>query len=70
MTDNITGKVIIITGASEATGVDMRTGEEKPKESYEDDFTRRYGEDVRGQLQNISQDAFIDMGTQGLVEQE
>ncbi len=52
--------ILIITGASEATGVDMRTGEEKPKESYEDDFTRRYGENVRGQLQSLAPQDFIE----------
>jgi CheY-like chemotaxis protein len=52
--------VLIITGASEATGVDMRTGEEKPKESYEDDFTRRYGENVRGQLQSLAPQDFVE----------
>jgi hypothetical protein len=38
----------------------MRTGEEQPKESYEDDFTRRYGENVRGQLQNLAPQDFIE----------
>jgi twitching motility two-component system response regulator PilH len=52
--------ILIITGASEATGVDMRTGEERPKESYEDDFTRRYGENVRGQLQSLAPQDFIE----------
>jgi len=52
--------ILIITGASEATGVDMKTGEEKPKESYADDFTRRFGIEVRGQLQSLTPEAFIE----------
>jgi CheY-like chemotaxis protein len=52
--------ILIITGASEATGVDMKTGEEKPKDSYSDDFTRRYGVNVRGQLQSIAPQDFIE----------
>ncbi len=52
--------ILIITGASEATGVDMKTGEEKPKESYADDFTRRFGVEVRGQLQSLTPEAFIE----------
>lgn len=52
--------ILIITGASEATGVDMKTGEEKPKESYADDFTRRFGIEVREQLQSLTPEAFIE----------
>ena len=52
--------ILIITGASEATGVDMKTGEEKPKESYADDFTRRFGIEVRGQLKSLTPEAFIE----------
>jgi CheY-like chemotaxis protein len=52
--------ILIITGASEATGVDIKTGEEKPKESYADDFTRRYGVNVREQLQGLTPEALIE----------
>jgi CheY-like chemotaxis protein len=52
--------ILIITGASEATGVDIMTGEEKPKESYADDFTRRYGINVREQLQGLTPEALIE----------
>jgi CheY-like chemotaxis protein len=52
--------ILIITGASEATGVDMKTGEEAPKESPADDFVRRFGVDVRGKLQTLTPDAFIE----------
>jgi CheY-like chemotaxis protein len=46
--------ILIITGASEATGVDIMSGEEKPKESYADDFTRRFGVEVRDKLQSLT----------------
>ena len=52
--------IFIITGASEATGVDIMTGEEKPKESYADDFTRRYGINVHEQLKVLTPDALIE----------
>jgi len=52
--------IFIITGASEATGVDIMTGEEKPKESYADDFTRRYGINVHEQLRVLTPDALIE----------
>ena len=52
--------IFIITGASEATGVDIMTGEEKPKESYADDFTRRYGFNVHEQLKVLTPDALIE----------
>jgi CheY-like chemotaxis protein len=52
--------IFIITGASEATGVDIMTGEEKPKESYADDFTRRYGVNVHEQLKVLTPDALIE----------
>jgi len=52
--------IFIITGASEATGVDIMTGEEQPKESYADDFTRRYGINVHEQLKVLTPDALIE----------
>jgi twitching motility two-component system response regulator PilH len=52
--------ILIITGASEATGVDIMTGEEKPKESYADDFTRRFGVEVREKLQSLTPEALIE----------
>ena len=52
--------ILIITGASEATGVDIMTGEEKPKESYGDDFTRRFGAEVRDQLRSLTPEALIE----------
>jgi CheY-like chemotaxis protein len=52
--------IFIITGASGATGVDMKTGEEDPKSSYADDFSRRFGVEVRDKLKSITPDAFIE----------
>jgi CheY-like chemotaxis protein len=52
--------IFIITGASGATGVDMKTGEEDPKNTYADDFSRRFGLEVRDKLKSIEPDAFIE----------
>ena len=35
--------VIVVSGASDATGVDIKTGEARPLDSYDDDFARSYG---------------------------
>jgi CheY-like chemotaxis protein len=52
--------VIIITGASQVLGVDMKTGEHKPKESYEDDFSRSFGAVLQEALQGLSPPALIE----------
>ena len=52
--------VIIITGASEVLGVNMKTGEHKPKGSYEDDFSRSFGATLREALQGLSPPALIE----------
>jgi len=52
--------VFIITGASEATGVDIKTGAEKPKKSYADDFARRFGIDVHGKLKALTPEALFE----------
>ena len=52
--------IIIITGASQVLGVDMKTGERKPKESYEDDFARSFGGVLQEKLQGLSPDALIE----------
>ena len=52
--------IIIITGASEITGVDLKTGEEAPKETYGDDVARRFGAVLREQLQGLTPDGFIE----------
>ena len=52
--------IIIVTGASEVTGVDIKTGEEAPKETYGDDVARRFGAVLREQLQGLTPDGFIE----------
>lgn len=52
--------IFIITGASEATGVDMLTGEPLPADDYGDEFTRRFGVKVHGQIKAIDPDVFIE----------
>ncbi len=52
--------IIIITGASEATGVEMKTGVEKPKHTYNDDLAREFGVQLREQLQGLEPDGFLE----------
>lgn len=52
--------IVIITGASEVTGVDMRSGDELPKQTYDDDLTREFGVQLRGKLQSLTPDAFLE----------
>jgi CheY-like chemotaxis protein len=52
--------VIVITGASQVLGVDMKTGEHKSKESYEDDFSRSFGTVLQETLQGLSLAALIE----------
>ncbi|UCG50941.1 MAG: response regulator [Candidatus Latescibacterota bacterium] len=52
--------IIIVTGASQATGVDMTTGVEDPKESYGDEFARGIGAVIKEKLDGISPEGFIE----------
>jgi len=52
--------IFIITGASEATGVNMLTGEKEPAVDPADDFQRRFGDRVRDQLTEMAPDVFIE----------
>jgi twitching motility two-component system response regulator PilH len=52
--------VIIVTGASEVTGVDMKTGEEESKETYGDDFARGIGAMIKEKLDGITPEGFIE----------
>jgi len=52
--------VIIVTGASQVTGVDMKTGEEEAKESYGDDFARGFGADLKNRLDSFTPEGFIE----------
>ena len=52
--------IVIVTGASKETGVQMTTGEERPKENYQDDMTREFGAQLRERLQNLTPDGFLE----------
>jgi len=52
--------IIIITGVPEVTGVDMKTGQERPKETYQDDMLREFGSMLREKLQSLTPDDFIE----------
>jgi len=52
--------IVVVTGASMATGVDMRTGEEQPKESYGDDLARGLGAALHEALKGVAPDGFIE----------
>ena len=52
--------IVIITGASKATGVEMTTGAENPKQTYEDDMMREFGMQLREQLQNLAPQGFLE----------
>ena len=52
--------IIIVTGMAEATGVDIETGQEDEKESYQDDFVRRFGVGLRKQLAGLNPDALVE----------
>ncbi|MBN2243761.1 MAG: response regulator [Acidobacteria bacterium] len=52
--------IVIVTGASKATGVEMTTGAEDPKENYQDDMTREFGQQLREQLENLTPDGFLE----------
>ena len=52
--------IIIVTGASQATGVDLRSGEEKSKESDGDEFARGFGAALLKQMEGMMPDGFIE----------
>jgi CheY-like chemotaxis protein len=52
--------VVIVTGASAVTGVDMTTGDTQPKKTYEDDLTREFGSQLRERLQGLTPDGFLE----------
>ena len=52
--------VIVTTGASEVTGVDLRTGEVEPKETHGDEVARDIGSFLHSKFQDIHPDAFIE----------
>ena len=52
--------IIIVTGASAATGVDVHTGEAQPKETYGDDLARGLGTVLHDALKGVTPDALIE----------
>lgn len=52
--------IVIVTGASKVTGVEMTSGEENPKQTYQDDMTREFGVQLREQLQNLTPQGFLE----------
>jgi CheY-like chemotaxis protein len=52
--------IVIVTGASAVTGVDMKTGEEKPKSGYGDDVGRDFGQILREKLAGLTPDGFME----------
>ncbi len=52
--------VIFVTGASDATGVDLVTGEESTKEDYGDDMTRRFGEALHAKFQGLTPEGLVE----------
>jgi twitching motility two-component system response regulator PilH len=52
--------IIVITGATEATGVDIRTGEEEPLGSFVDQYPRAVGSRIHKKLATITPDALLE----------
>ncbi len=52
--------ILVATGTTQVTGVDIKTGETKSKDTYGDDFAQGYGELVRKKLQNYPPDDLIE----------
>jgi twitching motility two-component system response regulator PilH len=52
--------VIFVSGASMVTGVDMKTGDERPKSSYKDDFSRSFGTVLSDTLQELEPDGYVE----------
>jgi twitching motility two-component system response regulator PilH len=52
--------IIVITGASKVTGVDLQTGRQIPKETDSDEFSRSFGVAVHERLKAVKPDGFIE----------
>ena len=52
--------VIVITGSSEVTGVDVKTGEEKPRESEGDVVGQVFGAAIREKLEGLRPDGILE----------
>jgi CheY-like chemotaxis protein len=51
--------IVFVTGASEITGVDLKTGEQQPKKTYADDFARGIGTKLAEKMRSFEPDGFI-----------
>lgn len=52
--------IIIITGASQATGVDIKTGERTPSDSYGDDVARGVGSFLHDNVKGLEVDGLME----------
>jgi len=52
--------VIVTSGASDVTGVDLVTGETEPKESHGDEVARDIGKFLHSKFKDIHPDAFVE----------
>ena len=52
--------IIVITGASEATGVDIRSGERTPSDSYGDDVARGVGSFIHDNVKDLEVDGLME----------
>jgi CheY-like chemotaxis protein len=52
--------IIVVTGLGEVTGVDIETGQEDDKGSYQDDMVRRFGVALRKQLSGLTPDGLVE----------
>ena len=52
--------VLIVSGASMVTGVDIETGEQRPKTGYKEDFALAFGTLLSETLQGLTPDGFVE----------
>jgi CheY-like chemotaxis protein len=52
--------VIVVTGTSRVTGVDLQTGEEEPKESEGDVVARQFGSMLGEKIKDLTPDGLIE----------
>lgn len=52
--------VIIVSGASDATGVQIKTGEETPNAEYGDEVAHKYGQFIKETLEELKPEGFIE----------
>jgi len=52
--------VIVTSGASDVTGVDLQTGEIEPKETHGDEVARDIGRFLHSKYKDIDPDAFVE----------